>query len=67
MLKKILSSLLKLPNNAQQRCMVAEDRNETLEREMQVLINKCKGIGDLAEFTETELKSHEDMPNVKTL
>lgn len=49
------------------RCLAAEERNETLEQEMQVLINRCKAIGHLAEFIETELKTHEDMPNVKTL
>jgi len=47
------------------RCIAAEERNETLEQEMQVLINRCKAIGHLAEFIETELKTHEDMPNVK--
>ena len=49
------------------RCLAAEDRNEKLEREMQVLINRCKELGDVAKYIETELKTREDMPNVKTL
>jgi hypothetical protein len=47
------------------RCRVAEDRNERLEQEMQVLINRCKKLGDVAKYIEIELKSREDMPNVK--